>query len=247
MQLALLSLLLVVIALLVMRAVTRERREYGRFKRLRTTAARQKVFARWLRESFLMFGGLTAAVLLAAHPYVPSVLDDARSWAPARFALDFLETDAGRGIVLGLALALVLGLVLPIFLLRNHTEEIPTIGDVAALLPRTRGEVKYGLALGTNAGLVEELLFRLALPALVFGIIGDGALAFLITSVLFGLLHLYQGPVGVISSTVLGLVFSVVYVLSGSIVLAIVLHVLFDLRSLVLIPVVVMKVWRKVA
>src|SRR5690348_6064901 len=42
-QLALLSLLLVVLALLVWRAVTRERREYAQFKRMRSTAARQKV------------------------------------------------------------------------------------------------------------------------------------------------------------------------------------------------------------
>jgi len=104
--------------------------------------------------------------------------------------------------------------------------------------------VKYGFGLGLNAGVVEELLFRLALPALIFGIVGNGLIAFLAASALFGLLHAYQGWVGVLSSLVLGLIFSLIYLLSGSILLVIAVHAAFDLRSLVLIPVVVQKVHR---
>ena len=85
------------------------------------------------------------------------------------------------------------------------------------LLPRTRGEVKYGVGLSLNAGLVEELLFRLGMPALLFGILHNGALAFLVASLLFGLLHIYQKVWGVLGATILGLVFSAVYLLTGSI------------------------------
>ncbi|WP_213813724.1 CPBP family intramembrane glutamic endopeptidase [Glaciihabitans sp. dw_435] len=244
MQLALVSLLLVIIAMLVMRAVTRERKEYGQFKRLTSTVARQKIYRKWLRESFFMFGGLSAVVLLASWQFVPKALASARESPPVAWAVGLVTTDLGAGITLGVGVALAIGLVLPILLLRGHEEEIPTVGDVGALLPRTRGELKYGAGLAINAGLVEELLFRLALPALIFGILGNGIVAFVGATVLFGLLHIYQGWVGVVSSTVLGLVFCAIYLLSGSIILAIAIHALFDLRSLVLIPLVVTRVYR---
>ena len=247
MQLALVSLLLVIVVLLMMRAVSRERREYGRFKRLRSTVGRRKVYRRWLRESFFMFGGLAAIVLLATSQYVAPALADTRLWTPVAATLDAIVTPLGTGITIAVIVLLVALLVVPVFLLRNEEEAIPTVGDIGALLPRNRGELGYGAALGINAGLVEELLFRFALPALLFGILGSGPVSFLIASLLFGLLHLYQGPAGVITSAVLGLVFCAIYVLSGSIFLAIVVHALFDLRSLVLIPAVVTKVWRKTA
>jgi membrane protease YdiL (CAAX protease family) len=243
-QLALVSLLLVIVALLVMRAVSRERREYGRFKRLRNTVARRKVYRRWLRESFFMFGGLAAVVLIATSQYVAPVLADTREWTPIARTLAAIDTPLGTGITLAVVALLLAVLILPIFLLRNEKEAIPTVGDIGALLPRNRGELVYGAALGINAGVVEELLFRFALPALLFGILGNGPVAFLLATLLFGMLHLYQGPVGVLTSAILGLVFCAIYVLSGSIVLAVAVHAIFDLRSLLLIPVVVMKVHR---
>ena len=42
------------------------------------------------------------------------------------------------------------------------------------MLPRERGELKFGAGLAVTAGVVEELLFRLALPALIYGIFGSG-------------------------------------------------------------------------
>jgi membrane protease YdiL (CAAX protease family) len=58
------------------------------------------------------------------------------------------------------------------------------------------------------------------------------------------MLHLYQGPLGILFAALLGVVFAALYVLTGSIAAPIVLHALVDLRTLVLIPVVVGGVWR---
>lgn len=245
MQLALLALFLVVAVLLVVRASNRDRRDYRRFKRLTRTRERQLVFAKWLRESFLINGGLAAAVLLAAWNYIGPASRDALTWPPLRWLHENLSGDFGIGVGVGAAVAVGLLLVLPVFLLRKQVNEIPAVGDVAALLPRTRGELKYGAGLSINAGLVEELLFRLGMPALLFGITGNGALSFLIASVLFGLLHIYQKFWGVLGATILGIVFSLVYLLTGSIWVVIVVHALVDLRSLILLPLVLHGVWRK--
>jgi membrane protease YdiL (CAAX protease family) len=243
--LALLALLIVVLAVLLWRAVTRERRDYARFKRLRSTALRRTVFRRWVIDSWLVLGGLAGVTLLAASPYVPRALADIRTWGP--LAAVPYGTGSLAGILVGFAIGIVLVMVVPILLLRRRIDEVPAIGDIRAILPRNRGELPYGAALGLTAGIVEELLFRLALPALLFGVLGGipgaGPLAFGIAAVLFGALHLYQGPLGILFAFILGLFFSALYVVTGSILAPIALHVLIDLRSLVLIPIALGGAW----
>ena len=253
MTLALLALLLVVLGLLAWRAVTRGRGPYRRFKKLTSTRARRRVYARWLLESVLVMGGLTSAVLLAAWAYVPLVLRSTQEWAPIAMLRDFLGTPPGVIVSVVVLVVVAAALIAPVLLLRGGVEGvegvgldgIPAVGDIRALLPRERGELKYGLGLGLQAGLFEELLFRLAMPALLFGIVGNGPLAFGLACLVFGMLHLYQGASGILVSTVLGVVFAALYVVSGSIVAPIVLHALVDLRSLVLIPIVVGGAWSR--
>ena len=244
MLLALLALLLVVLGLLAWRAATRSRDTYRRFKRLTSTRARKRVYARWLLESALVMGGLGAAVLLAAFPYLPAALTATQNWAPIAAVRGLLGTPGGVVVSVVAVIIVAAALIAPVLLLRRSVgdggvDAIPAVGDIRALLPRVRGELKYGVGLGLSAGIFEELLFRLGMPALLFGIIGLGPLSFAIAALMFGMLHLYQGPLGILFATLLGLVFAALYVLTGSIAAPIVLHALVDLRSLVLIPVVV--------
>jgi membrane protease YdiL (CAAX protease family) len=242
-QLALLALFLVVAVLLVARAANRDRRDYRRFKQLTTTRERQVVLGRWLRESFLINGGIAVAVLLASWGFIGPASRSALASPPMHWLHTTLSGGFGFGVAIGAACAFALVLVLPVFLLRRQVSELPAIGDVGALLPRTRAELKYGAGLSVNAGVVEELLFRLGMPALLFGITGNGLLAFVVASVLFGLLHIYQKFWGVLGAVVLGLLFCLVYLLTGSIWVVIVVHAVIDLRSLVLLPLVVQGVW----
>ena len=249
MNLQLLALLLVVVVLLVWRAITRERREYAQFKRMHATAARQKVMRRWLVESMLVFGGLAGAVLLATWDQVPVVLHEAQAWTPIAASRDFFSgTSLGRGLAIGGAIGALAALVLPVLLLRNaDPDEVPKLGDIGALLPRTRGELPYGAGLALSAGVFEELMFRLAVPTLLFGIWPDPVLAFALATLLFGALHLYQKWVGVVTATLLGAVFAYLYLVSGTILLPIAVHALIDLRALVLLPLVLGRVWTKTA
>jgi membrane protease YdiL (CAAX protease family) len=236
MRLAFIALLVLVLAFLLYRAVTRERRSWRRFTRLTATRARQQVYRRWLVESVVIMGGISAILLVATWPVLGRTLADTQAWAPIAAARHALAGGVGIGVAAGAGVAFLVGLALPALLLRGKVDEIPAIGNVQALLPRNRDELPYGVGLGLSAGVFEETLFRLAMPALLFGILGSGPAAFLAASVIFGLLHLYQRWTGVLFATLLGLVLSALYVLTGQIWVPIVVHALIDLRSLVLIP-----------
>jgi uncharacterized protein len=237
--------LVVLLAVLVARAIRRDRREYQRFKRYRTTTRRQAMLRRWLVESFLSFGGLTVVMLLLAGSYAAPLLAQVQAWTPVRYVREAVSASPvlTGAVVVGLVLALV-GLTAMGVAAARQEGEVPAVGDIRALLPRNRQELVLGGLLSVNAGVVEELAFRFALPALLFGASGSAVVAVLGSVIVFGLLHLYQGVPGVIGSTVIGAFFMAAYLLSGSIVVPIVLHALFDLRSLVLIPVAVYGAYR---
>ncbi|WP_181408363.1 CPBP family intramembrane glutamic endopeptidase [Schumannella sp. 10F1B-5-1] len=249
-----LALLLLVVAVLVWRGVLKDRQEYARFRRLHSTEARQKVYRRWLLEGFGVFAGLTALILLAVGSEVGRMLDALRAAPPVSLLLPRLDGGLGAGLGIGLSVAFLAGLLLPAVLLRGKVDEIPAIGDVQALLPRNRRELGWGAGMSINAGVMEELLFRLAVPTLLFAVLvdalagsSDGPAALLaagIAIVLFGALHAYQGWRGAVMATVLGLVFFGLYAVTGMIWVPIVVHALFDLRSMVLLPIAIGGAWR---
>lgn len=241
MDAAALALLGVVVAVLLWRATTRERRDYSRFKRMRSTIARQKVYRRWVVEGLLSLGGLSVATIVGAWTSLSPVLVEAQAWPPIAAVRDFLGEPYGAVVAIVVAVLLLVAMVLPVLLVRDSLDEAPAVGDIRALLPRTRGELRFGAALSVNAGVFEELLFRLGLPALVYAVTGDALAAFAGATVLFALLHVYQGAIGIVFSGILGVVFALLYLVTGSILVPIVLHALIDLRSMVLIPIVLGK------
>lgn len=229
--------LVAVLVVLVLRAIRRDRREFQRFKRYRTTRRRQATYRKWLRDSFLTFGGLAAVGLLLAGAFVTPLLTELQAWAFIRANRDFVTgfplvaTAIVLVVVVGLTVLTVIGVR------AARTEgDVPAIGDIRAMLPRNRQELRLGALLSLNAGIVEELLFRLAIPALIFGASGSAIAAVVGSLVVFGALHAYQGLAGVIGTFIIGAAFMLAYAISGSILLAIVLHALVDLRTLVLIP-----------
>lgn len=233
------------IALLVYRAVRKDRSEFQRFKRFERTRNRQRMMRKWLLDSLAMFGGAAVVILLIAVQFVPLFQRAVAQWPIGRWWRSLIDDTGGLvpGFASGVAVALVGGTIVAVALARR-SESVPMIGDIGALLPRNRPELVLGALLSINAGIVEELLFRLAVPALIFGATGS-ALAALIGSVLlFGALHFYQGWPGMVGATVIGALLMVLYLASGSILVAIVAHALIDLRSLVLIPMLVFGVHR---
>ena len=105
---------------------------------------------------------------------------------------------------------------------------------VAALLPRSTAERRVFVLLALTAGVCEEVLYRgFGLAALRWAApgLGNGALIVL-TAAAFGLAHLYQGRMGVALTGLAGAYFAWIAISTGSLVPAMVLHALLDLRIL---------------
>lgn len=229
--------LVLLLVLLVVRSVRKDRREYQRFKRYRTTLKRQAMFRRWLLSAFLSFGGLSVAILLLAGAFVAPLLQQLTQWPVLREIRGFASHETGYFVAIVVAVVVALTVLTIVGILAARKEpEITTVGDIHAMLPRNRQELVLGGVMSINAGVVEELLFRLALPALLFGATGSAVAAVLGSVLLFGALHVYQGVAGIIGTTIIGALMLALYVISGSIVAPIVAHAAFDLRSLVLLP-----------
>jgi CAAX protease family protein len=103
-----------------------------------------------------------------------------------------------------------------------------------ALLPRTHEERLTFAALAVTAGICEEIVFRgfgFAYVRFLWPSVTDGWLI-VITSVVFGLAHLYQGPRGVVLTGLAGAVFASMTLTTGSLLPAIAVHAMVDLRIL---------------
>jgi membrane protease YdiL (CAAX protease family) len=114
------------------------------------------------------------------------------------------------------------------------------MADIPGLLPNTAIERSAWIAVSLTAGICEEVLFRgFLLRFLHEGGLGlPAGAALLASSLAFGLGHVYQGAKGVLSTTIAGLAFGLLFLLSGSLIACIVLHVLLDLQlAFVLRPV----------
>ncbi|AJP74615.1 hypothetical protein TS85_17815 [Sphingomonas hengshuiensis] len=106
------------------------------------------------------------------------------------------------------------------------------------MVPRNRAEALRVALLGANAAVSEELFFRLYLPLLAALVGAAPWLAFLLSTLLFGAMHRYQGALGVVLTTLLGALFAFAALASGGLAVPILLHLLVNLNGLILRPAV---------
>jgi len=104
--------------------------------------------------------------------------------------------------------------------------------NVRKLLPSTGTERIVCVLVAFTAGFCEEFLYRGWLLNLTGAACKSIWLGLLISSVLFGFAHLYQGRSGIIGTAVLGLVFGLVYIVSRSLLPGQLLHTFLDLNNL---------------
>ncbi|MBB4608090.1 CPBP family intramembrane glutamic endopeptidase [Sphingomonas yabuuchiae] len=207
--------------------------EYRRFSALNDSHSRRMRFRLWLARSALAFllPVLVGLALLGRSDALVVMPDE---FAPVAATMPpiFDSGEAMQGMLIGGAIG---GLVVGAVLARLRKRK--PLGNISALLPRERREVKYAAALSIMAGVTEEAFFRLYLPLLVAMATGQAGIGFVASLILFGAMHRYQGWVGVAATTALGAVMTGLYLMTGSLWVVMLVHVLVDLNGLVVTPV----------
>ncbi|MFQ5536484.1 MAG: CPBP family intramembrane glutamic endopeptidase [Gemmatimonadota bacterium] len=145
-----------------------------------------------------------------------------------RVALELGPLPAGRLLAWAAALTLgVLGVVV-VFRWAGARLGAEETELVRAILPRTRRERVWFVALSCCAGFAEEAAYRGYVLGGLTLLMGTGA-AVLVSSVVFGFLHAYQGALGVARTAAMGLVLALGVILSGSLWPAVIAHALLDI------------------
>jgi membrane protease YdiL (CAAX protease family) len=107
---------------------------------------------------------------------------------------------------------------------------------VSALIPTSAAERRWFAAIALGAGISEEIVFR---GFLLFYLESYARLSsmemIVVSSLLFGFCHIYQGWFGVLGTTFAGFCFAFLYVSSGSLLGPIIVHAAVDLRLLLIL------------
>jgi len=116
------------------------------------------------------------------------------------------------------------------FLAWNSVEENPA----AALLPTTWKEVlHFGSVVSLSAGICEEVVFRGFLITYLMAVLPEGnwnaAAAIGVSSLIFAVLHAYQGGWATVKIALLSVLFGFIFVLTESLIPVILLHFMVDL------------------
>jgi CAAX protease family protein len=107
---------------------------------------------------------------------------------------------------------------------REFREQMEELQD---MLPHEPHELAVFRGLSLTAGICEELLYRGFLLAYLGAWLSPW-LAVPIAALIFGVGHIYQGPVGILKTGAVGLVMCLLYLLTGSLLHTMVLHAAID-------------------
>jgi CAAX protease family protein len=142
-------------------------------------------------------------------------------------------SKGGELTLLGLAGAIVLGLLhwWNLWRIGKRAEDQPSQLRAVAqrILPQSRVEIVPYACLALTAGMCEEFLYRGFAMAALFRAGLPGWSVVVLSAVLFGLAHLYQGRSGVAGTILLGAVFGGARILCDSIVPLVFWHAAVDL------------------
>jgi len=137
-------------------------------------------------------------------------------------------TDLGIATLrLGVASAVLIGA----FHLVSEMAGLSESPILAQLLPRSPTERRLFAGLSVLAGFGEEVVFRGFLLAVLAPALGGGWTTLVVSSLAFGVLHVYQGAFGILRTAALGALLGTSVILDGTLWPAVIVHILIDLAG----------------
>lgn len=126
--------------------------------------------------------------------------------------------------------ALIYGLVTG-FDTQGMLAEKAELADMISAIP-----MRWIFPFALFVGIHEEILFRGFYLSRVRALSRSGVVAIIATSVVFGLLHYYQGWLGIFQTTAIGLVLAIIVTYARSLWPAVIAHAVFDATNMLLLP-----------
>jgi uncharacterized protein len=205
---------------------------YARFQTQSDTIDRQRLYRRWLIESFVVLVSASVFSLWLSDALWP-FNGFPSAFAPASRLLQSDGSISGD-LWLPIAIGLFFGMVLSVAIKWRQIKKslASGAGPDQALIPRNRREATLALLLSLNAGFSEELFFRLALPLLLLQVTGSLVLSMLA----FGLAHAHYGWKGVLATTAAGALLTVYYLHHGSLLRVMTAHAVIDITAFFIRP-----------
>jgi|SRR5215469_431833 len=153
----------------------------------------------------------------------------------SRAELGIAAPNLARALVAATAISavLVLNQIFSVSRLAHlPAEERGIIGQLAdRLLPRARSERWVALALVLTVAICEELIYRGFIQSLLQRTLSSVLAGAVISASFFGLAHLYQGRRGVVTTFVVGIIFSAVRAWTLSLVPSMIIHFAVDFSA----------------
>lgn len=136
----------------------------------------------------------------------------------------------------GLAALLCVVLVLQMRSVTRQPEQLEKhrkqLGGLSFILPHTAKELKAFDAVSVTAGICEEVIYRGYAIAYLTAVLGlPFWVAALLSSVVFGVAHSYQGPAGIPRTAAVGGMLALLYGLTGALWAPMVVHAVMDITS----------------
>jgi len=154
-----------------------------------------------------------------------------RGWSELGFGT---SADLWTWIGWGVTAAVIALLVVQTVAVLRDAEKIAAVRQqvepLRALIPTTPREARLFNWVSLSAGICEEFLYR-GYAIAVLAALSNVWMGVLISSVIFGLGHAYQGPKGIAKTGLVGLAMAGLYQLTGSLWAPMLLHAAVDVNS----------------
>lgn len=197
--------------------------------------ARRRFYLQWTWQGWLLVA-VTALVAFGLVGWTPSALGLGLPRDGGAIPVEMLLLVSGA-MLSGAFIGAIAARLSP----RKATDHRPSVAGgnaVLRMLPRCRSDRWAFAALAITAGIGEEFVWRgfglAALQLMWPQAQAHVAATVLLLALPFGWAHFYQGLAGVLGTAAIGAVMAGLYVASGSLLIPALLHVLIDLRALLL-------------